>query len=135
MNQSPFSPYSLKNVKQRYFLEPRLCKFKRIHFFLNLFFFLKLIQIYQIFVPKHIFTLWILKAVSYIVDKRLRITRRTLDANTKTNTLDLEVGTIVSFINKSSDWYWVEYDEKKGWIPVDSIEKLSDTAQGKRLFY
>ncbi|CAG2196665.1 unnamed protein product [Mytilus edulis] len=62
-------------------------------------------------------------------DKRLRITRRTLDASTKTNTLDFEVGTIVTFINKSSDWYWVEYDEKKGWIPVDSTENLSDMAQ------
>ncbi|CAC5418169.1 unnamed protein product [Mytilus coruscus] len=62
-------------------------------------------------------------------DKRLQITRRTLDASNETKTLDLEIGTIVSFINKSSDWYWVEYGEKKGWIPEDSTEKLSDMAQ------
>ncbi|VDI65739.1 Hypothetical predicted protein [Mytilus galloprovincialis] len=68
-------------------------------------------------------------SVKTSVDKRLQITRRTLDASNETNTLDLEVGTIVSFINKSSDWYWVEYDGKKGWIPADSTEKLSDMAQ------
>ncbi|XP_052076127.1 uncharacterized protein LOC127714151 isoform X5 [Mytilus californianus] len=59
-------------------------------------------------------------------EKRLRIIERIAVHSNVGNILDLEVGCEVCLINKAGDWYWVEYREKEGWIPVNSADFISN---------
>ncbi|XP_052076122.1 uncharacterized protein LOC127714151 isoform X2 [Mytilus californianus] len=65
-------------------------------------------------------------------EKILHIIDRIVADTNVSDTLDLEVGCEVGLINKAGDWYWVEYREKEGWIPVNSANMISNRPRQER---
>lgn len=39
--------------------------------------------------------------------------------------LKVQIGNIVKLKNKYSEYYWVEFEGKEGWIPVTAVKLIS----------